>query len=234
MKDRELNKKELSLFLDSRNSDLYSRLYNEHPFQVVSSNDYSCSFDPGGEPFIRLDLDHISPGAFAHELLHIAFLRRTDGFYFGNNLSSSQMAENRGLFMVANELLNYLHHFCFYQEFLQMGYGMEDFLKTAGKKEYSLEQLHGFSNNRYRLLSSSFYLLCHSILGIDYDEEMLYLQNTYPALIMKLEEMRDKWSRLCNQNRLLRRTKIQICFGLPFLCFLYSFLSGNESYTNLQ
>lgn len=225
MKDQELNKKEISLFLDSRNKGLFSRLYNEHPFQIVSSNEYSCSFEHGGEPFIRVDLDHVSAGAFAHELLHIAIFRRTGGFYLGYNLSPGQVAENRGLFKVANELLNYLHHFSFYQEFLQMGYVMEDFLNTGGKKEYSLEQLRSFTDQKYRLLSSAFYLSCHSMLGIDYDEEYHYLRNIYPDLIKRIEEMRGRWNLLCSRNGSLNRTKIQICFGAPFLIFINSFLN---------
>lgn len=228
MKDRELNIKEISLFLDSRNKGLFSRLYNEHPFQIVSSNEYSCSFEYGGEPFIRVDLDHISAGAFAHELLHIALFRRTDGFYFGNNFSFSQLTENKGLIMLANELLNYLHHFSFYQEFLQMGYSMEDFLNTGGKKVYSLEQLRSYTDKKYRLLSSAFYLSCHSVLGIDYDEENHYLRNTYPVLIKGIEEMRGKWGRLCSRNGSLDRTRIHICFGAPFVCFINSFFCGGD------
>lgn len=231
MESRELNLDDLSLFLDSRNSGLFSRLYNERPFHLYSSNDYSCSFEHGGEPFLRLDLNHISSGSFAHELLHLALFRRTDVFFLGYNLSCNQLAENGGLYLAANEFLNYLHHYSFYQEFLQMGYGMGDFLNTGGKKVYSLEQLHSFANNKYQLLSSSFYLMCHSILGIDYSEENHYLRNTYPFLIKKIEDLRDNWGLLCNQNISLRRTKIQICFGVPFLSFINTFLSDTDNNT---
>ncbi len=220
---RELSNDEIAGFIDTRNESLYSRLNSNNHFKIVGCSRYSCSFEHKQDPIICVSTDNPLSGSFAHELLHLDLFRRTGLFYFGKNLSDSLFLENKSLLCVANESLNYLHHFSFFNDFIQMGYSNEDFLESGLEKRFSLEQLKGYNINSYLFFSAAINILCHSTIGIDYTEEVNYLQEQDSILVQSLNRYIILWDSLVNGKE-VSCTRIQLSFGTPFLNFIQSYI----------